>query len=151
MQSDGNLVIYDSKGNSIWSSGTAGNPGATFRLQNDRNLVLAASNNDLLWTSNSYTNARKLSKVGDNTATLVHHERTRRLSSREDSHLKTTIQDDQDRRLYDANYNIMPYNHDDATGPYYGVSFVKVWRMPRVASTTTTTNSCGADYSSVKR
>ena len=148
MQDDGNLVIYKSDGTSVWSSGTGGNTGATFRIQNDRNLIVAASNNDLLWTSNTYTNARKLSKVGNNTATLVHHERTRRLSSREDRHLKTTIQDDQHRRLYDANYNIMPYNHDAATGPYYGVSFVKVWSMPRVTAITgccTDPNECRGD------
>jgi len=146
MQYDGNLVIYALDGTAVWSTGTAGNSGATFRIQKDRNLVLADSDNGLLWTSNSYTNARKLSKVGDNIATSVHHERTRRLSSREDRHLKTTIQDDQDRRLYDANSKIVSYNHDADTGPYYGVSFVKVWSInPRVTAITgccTAPNEC---------
>ena len=143
MQYNGNLAIKASDGSIVWQTGTGGNSGATFRLQNDGYLVLAAYNHGRLWLldSDGY-NARKLSKVENNTATSG----TRRLSSREDRHLKTTIQDDQDRRLYYANYN-----HATATGLYYGVSFVKVWRMPRVASTTTTTNSCGADYSSVKR
>ena len=106
MQGDGNLVIYALDGTAVWSTGTADNSGATFRLQRDRNLVLADSDNGLLWTSSTYV--RKLSKVGDNTATSVHHERTRRLSSREDRHLKTTIQDDQDRRLNDNNNKFAP-------------------------------------------
>ena len=106
MQGDGNLVIYALNGTAVWSTGTADNSGATFRIQKDRNLIVADSDNGLLWKSN--TNVRKLSKVGDNTATSVHHERTRRLSSREDRHLKTTIQDDQDRRLKDNENKFAP-------------------------------------------
>ncbi|MGC6331817.1 Calx-beta domain-containing protein [Rhizorhabdus sp. FW153] len=37
---DGNLVLYDDTGAVRWSSNTAGNPGATFALQNDGNMVI---------------------------------------------------------------------------------------------------------------
>jgi surface antigen len=39
MQSDGNLVVYAS-GTAIWSSGTAGHPGAMAIMQDDGNLVV---------------------------------------------------------------------------------------------------------------
>lgn len=52
MQTDGNLVAY-SDGAAVWSSGTAGNPGATFSVQDDRNLVVYSATNVPLWASYS--------------------------------------------------------------------------------------------------
>jgi hypothetical protein len=40
MQHDGNLVIYGRHGNALWSTGTAGYPGAWFAVQSDSNLVV---------------------------------------------------------------------------------------------------------------
>jgi len=40
MQHDGNLVIYSTAGNALWSSGTAGYPGARLAVQSDSNLVI---------------------------------------------------------------------------------------------------------------
>ena len=44
MQSDGNLVVYDSggmqPGHACWASGTNGHPGAYLQLQNDGNVVM---------------------------------------------------------------------------------------------------------------
>ena len=40
MQHDGNLVIYASGGGAIWSTGTAGYPGARLAMQSDSNLVI---------------------------------------------------------------------------------------------------------------
>jgi pimeloyl-ACP methyl ester carboxylesterase len=40
MQHDGNLVIYGQHGHAIWSTGTAGYPGAWFAVQSDSNLVV---------------------------------------------------------------------------------------------------------------
>src|SRR5260370_25344834 len=48
LQSDGNLVIYDTSGAIIWSSGTSGNSGSVIHLQNDGNLVLYSSSNSAL-------------------------------------------------------------------------------------------------------
>jgi hypothetical protein len=40
MQSDGNLVIYNTGGEAKWNSNTAGFPGAYLALQNEGNLVI---------------------------------------------------------------------------------------------------------------
>ena len=40
MQGDGNLVVYNAAGVPLWSSGTAGNPGAWLAVQGDSNLVV---------------------------------------------------------------------------------------------------------------
>jgi surface antigen len=49
MQGDGNLVVYDSAG-AIWSSGTAGHPGARVIMQGDGNLVVYLGSTPL-WSS----------------------------------------------------------------------------------------------------
>ena len=49
LQADGNLVRKQS-GNIYWQTGTAGNPGASLRLQNDGALVLHKSDGAVLWT-----------------------------------------------------------------------------------------------------
>jgi hypothetical protein len=51
MQTDGNAVIYGADGSVKWSSGTAGNPGATMSLGGDGNLVIGASDRGPLWSS----------------------------------------------------------------------------------------------------
>ena len=49
MQTDGNLVIYNSAGNALWASGTGGHNGsASLALQNDSNLVIY-SPTGVLW------------------------------------------------------------------------------------------------------
>jgi len=50
MQTDSNLVLYDSRNNAVWSSGTCCNPGGELILQNDRNLVIYR-NNVAIWAS----------------------------------------------------------------------------------------------------
>lgn len=40
MQGDGNLVVYNASGTALWSSGTAGHPGAWLAVQGDSNLVV---------------------------------------------------------------------------------------------------------------
>jgi len=40
MQTDGNLVLYDTAGQAHWNSGTEGNPGAFLNVQDDGNLVV---------------------------------------------------------------------------------------------------------------
>ena len=51
MQTDGNLVLYyESQADPIWDTGTAGNPGAFFRIQTDGTLiVMSAGNSQSLW------------------------------------------------------------------------------------------------------
>ncbi|WP_250038467.1 hypothetical protein [Paractinoplanes maris] len=41
MQNDGHLVLYDAGNGTAWSSGTAGNPGATLILRADGTMVIA--------------------------------------------------------------------------------------------------------------
>src|SRR3990167_2084306 len=53
MQSDGNLVIYDSSSRPLWATNTAGSPGARLALQADGNLVVYSSSNTVLWASNT--------------------------------------------------------------------------------------------------
>ncbi len=54
LQSDGNLVVYDTSGAVIWSSGTGGNSGSVIHLQNDGNLVLYSSSNSALWATGTF-------------------------------------------------------------------------------------------------
>lgn len=56
MQADGNLVltgIVNSK--ALWSSGTAGNPGASATVRADGNLVVTSTTGAVLWSSGSGT------------------------------------------------------------------------------------------------
>ena len=50
MQSDGNLVLYDSSSRALWSTNTSGNSGAFFNAQNDGNIVVYSSSNAPLWS-----------------------------------------------------------------------------------------------------
>jgi len=51
MQSDGNLVLYAASGQSVWSSGTSGSPGASAVMQADGNLVIYSASDQVLWTT----------------------------------------------------------------------------------------------------
>jgi len=50
LQGDGNLVVYTPSNQALWSSGTAGNPGARLAIQDDGNLMLYSHFNQVLWT-----------------------------------------------------------------------------------------------------
>jgi hypothetical protein len=50
MQGDGNFVVY-AGGVGVWSSGTAGNPGAYLAMQTDGNLVVYSPADVSLWSS----------------------------------------------------------------------------------------------------
>lgn len=52
MQSDGNLVLYNTSKVAYWSSGTT-NPGSRLVLQNDRNLVMYNTAGEMVWASNT--------------------------------------------------------------------------------------------------
>ena len=54
MQSDGNLVLYDSANNAVWHSVTYGNPGSNCFLQSDGNFVIYNQNGQPIW--HTYTN-----------------------------------------------------------------------------------------------
>lgn len=60
MQTDGNLVLYNTGGQPLWASGTNGNPGAYLTLQTDGNLVIYSSSNQPLWTSGTNGNPNGL-------------------------------------------------------------------------------------------
>lgn len=51
MQADGNFVLYNlADGNPIWSTHTAGNPGAYLNVQGDGNLVIYSASDAVLWS-----------------------------------------------------------------------------------------------------
>ncbi len=53
MQPDGNFVIYDLADgfpNPVWSTNTAGNPGAYLNVQGDGNMVIYSASNTPLWS-----------------------------------------------------------------------------------------------------
>ena len=51
MQGDGNFVLYSSSGSALWSSGTAGNTGASLDVQNDGNVVIYSASGAALWAT----------------------------------------------------------------------------------------------------
>jgi hypothetical protein len=59
MQTDGNLVEYDSASHALWNSNTAGQPGNFVVMQTDGNLVVYSSGGSWRWQSgtNGYGNA----------------------------------------------------------------------------------------------
>jgi len=63
MQTDGNLVLYDTAGHPLWFTGTGGNPGAQLVMQLDGNLVLYSADGAPLWQSGTVHNPGYLSYV----------------------------------------------------------------------------------------
>jgi hypothetical protein len=49
MQTDGNLVMYNSSNVAVWETITDGNPGAFLNRQEDGNLVVYSSGSSPLW------------------------------------------------------------------------------------------------------
>ena len=52
MQSDGNLVVYDSAWHPYWDSRTSGNPVFGLFVQNDGNVVIYRTNWAPIWATN---------------------------------------------------------------------------------------------------
>ncbi len=66
VQSDGNLVVYDSGGKALWSTNTGGKGGKSAVMQNDGNLVLYQSQTGkVLWTSNTGGNPGASATIQD--------------------------------------------------------------------------------------
>jgi len=63
MQADGNLVLYNTSNQALWSSQTNGNPGAWLALQTDGNMVVYSSSNVALWSTSTVHNPDHLSYV----------------------------------------------------------------------------------------
>lgn len=63
MQSDGNLVIYNQAGQSLWNAGTQNNPGSSLVLQTDGNLVIYSASGTALWSSGTIHNPDHLGYV----------------------------------------------------------------------------------------
>jgi hypothetical protein len=59
MQSDGNLVSYDTSGRPIWASGTDRRGGTYVILQDDGNLVMYAPGGRAIWASNTVSSCNK--------------------------------------------------------------------------------------------
>jgi hypothetical protein len=49
MLSNGNFVVYNSSGDIIWSTSTAGNPGAYLSLSNTGQLSVDETDGAILW------------------------------------------------------------------------------------------------------
>ncbi len=54
MQTDGNLVEYNSSGQAVWASDTSGEPGNYVVMQTDGNLVVYSSSGQAVWASGIY-------------------------------------------------------------------------------------------------
>ena len=65
MQTDGNLVEYNTNWQPIWNSGTENNPGAYLVLQNDGNLVIYSSNGSPLWATMTTVNPNFQNRLDD--------------------------------------------------------------------------------------
>ena len=63
MQSDGNLVEYNSSGTTLWSTGTNGNSGDYLTLQTDGNLVIYSSSGTALWSTGTINIPNHLDSV----------------------------------------------------------------------------------------
>ena len=63
MQTDGNLVEYNSAGQAVWSSGTNNNPGAYLALQTDGNMVIYNSSGSPIWATGTQQNPNHLDYV----------------------------------------------------------------------------------------
>lgn len=53
MQSDGNLVIYNTNYNPIWASGSYGHQGSRLLVQDDGNVVIYNTNGQAIWATNT--------------------------------------------------------------------------------------------------
>ncbi len=51
LQNDGNVVLYNASGRSLWASGTAGKGGVALNMQGDGNLVLRSSRGSSVWST----------------------------------------------------------------------------------------------------
>ncbi|GAA2511301.1 hypothetical protein [Winogradskya humida] len=51
MQEDGNLVVYNARGEAVWASDTPGNPGARLVVQNDGNAVIYRPDGVAAWAT----------------------------------------------------------------------------------------------------
>ncbi|MCZ9345247.1 hypothetical protein NGM37_46650, partial [Streptomyces sp. TRM76130] len=52
-QDDGHFVVYTKDDRTVWSSGTAGNPGAQLVIQADGNVTVMSAGGAVLWTANT--------------------------------------------------------------------------------------------------
>ena len=53
MQSDGNMVVYSTDHEVMWTTHTPNNVGAHFKMQDDGNLVIYDSAGSAIWNSNT--------------------------------------------------------------------------------------------------
>ena len=149
LQTDGNLLMVGNPDiGAYWATNTYVHPDATFFIQDDRNLILADANGNLLWTPNTYVQ-RKLSKEGNETMPA------RELVLATPEEIKVALAEAQ---TMSATQEVSAHPEDhrqlqsgQTYGSFIGIQSVQVWRMPRVASTVSTTTSCGTTYEDVKK
>lgn len=65
MQSDGNLVAYNTSNQPVWASGTSSNSGAHLVLQTDGNIVIYSTTGQAVWSTGTVSNPGYLSKTTD--------------------------------------------------------------------------------------
>lgn len=54
LQSDGNVVLYNTSSRALWASNTVGTGGVTLNMQGDGNLVLRNASGSSVWSSKTY-------------------------------------------------------------------------------------------------
>jgi len=152
LQPDGNLLMVGNPDiGAYWATNTYNHPGATFRLQDDRNLIIDDANGNLLWTPNTYDPnlVRRLTKEGNETMPA------RELVLATPEEIEAALAEAQ---TMSATQEVSAPQEDhrqlqsgQTYGSFIGIQSVQVWRMPRVASTVSTTTSCGTTYEAVKK
>lgn len=63
MQTDGNLVVYDSSNRALWNSVTDGNPGAHLAMQTDGNVAILGLAGAVLWATHTLHDTNHLNYV----------------------------------------------------------------------------------------
>lgn len=66
LQGDGNLVLRNAAGTSLWSSGTHGKGGVTLNMQGDGNLVLRTSSSSAVWATGTNGKGANRAMLQDN-------------------------------------------------------------------------------------
>ncbi len=60
LQTDGNLVEYNTSGTAVWNANTAGNSGDTLSLLTNGNIVINSSSGTLLWSTGTISTTNHL-------------------------------------------------------------------------------------------
>lgn len=79
MQNDGNLVVSNTQGQDLWSSGTQGDPGDFLIMQSDGNLIIYSKYGNALWATGTEGNPGDYAVMQSTDGNLVVYSSTQAL------------------------------------------------------------------------